>query len=92
MKKVVIVEAVRTALGRLGGALRDVECDQLTAVTVKECIRKTELPPGMINEVIMEQVKMTTDAANLARVTALLAGIPVELPAYSIMHQCRFRP
>ena len=88
MEEVVIVEAVRTAIGKLGGSLKDVECDHLAAVPIRECIARTQIDPKLIDEVIMGQAKMTTDAANLARVSALRAGVPIEVPAYSIMRQC----
>lgn len=88
MKEVVIVEAVRTAVGRMGGALLDLESDYLAAVPIKACIERAGLQPEIIDEVVMGQAKMTTDAANLARVAALRAGVPVEVPAYSVMRQC----
>ncbi len=88
MIDVVIVEAVRTAIGKLGGGLKDVECDHLAAVPIAECIKRTGIPKDQIDEVIMGQTKITTDAANLARVAALRAGVPVEVPAYTLMRQC----
>jgi len=83
-----IIEAVRTAIGRMGGALKEIECDYLAAIPIKECINRVNIPADMIDEVIMGQAKMTTDAANLARVAALRAGVPIEVPAYTVMRQC----
>ncbi len=88
MKDVVIVEAVRTAVGRMGGSLKDIECDYLAAIPIKYCIERSGVDKSMIDEVILGQAKMTTDAANIARVAALRAGVPEEVPAYSIMRQC----
>lgn len=88
MENVVIVEAVRSAIGRLGGSLRNLESDHLAALVMKACMERSGVDPALIGEVIMGQTKMTTDAANLARVAALRAGIPEEVPAYTIMRQC----
>lgn len=88
MKDVVIVEAVRTAVGRMGGSLKDIECDYLAAIPIKDCIERSGIDKNMIDEVIIGQAKMTTDAANIARVAALRAGVPEEVPAYSVMRQC----
>lgn len=88
MVNVVIIEAVRTAIGRIGGALREIECDYLATIPIRECINRVGISRDIINEVIMGQAKMTTDAANLARVAALRAGLPVEMPAHTVMRQC----
>lgn len=88
MEQVVIVEAVRTAIGRLGGTLKDIEADVLTALVIKECIKRVGIPKESVREVIMGQAKQSTDAPNLARVAALRAGLPVEVPAYTVHRQC----
>lgn len=88
MKRVVIVEAVRTAVGRLGGTLKDIEAHHLASIVIKECVRRTGIPKEDISEVIMGQAKQSTDAPNLARVAALRAGLPIEVPAYTVHRQC----
>lgn len=88
MEEVVIVEAVRTAIGRLGGALKDIEADVLAALVLKECIERVGISKEHVSEVIMGQAKQSTDAPNLARVAALRAGFPVEVPAYTVHRQC----
>jgi acetyl-CoA C-acetyltransferase len=88
MEEIVVVSAVRTAVGRLGGGLKDVEPDILGKIVIEEAIRRAGIEPGDVDEVIMGQTKQSADAANLARVAALRAGIPVEVPAYTIMRQC----
>ena len=88
MEDIVIVSAVRTAVGRLGGGLKDVEPEDLAKIVIQEAIRRAGIEPGEVDEVIMGQTKQSADAANLARVASLKAGLPVEVPAYTIMRQC----
>ena len=88
MNEVVIVSAVRTAVGRMGGGLKDVEPDDLGKIVIEEAIERAGIEPGAVDEVIMGQTKQSADAANLARVAALRAGLPIEVPAYTVMRQC----
>lgn len=88
MEQVVIVQAVRTAIGRIGGALKDLEADYLGALVMKECLQRAGIPGEDVGEVIIGQTKQSTDAPNLARVAALRAGIPIEVPAYTVHRQC----
>ena len=88
MNDVVIVSAVRTALGRLGGALKDVQPEELARVVITAALERSGLDPAAVDEVIFGQTKQSADAANLARVAALRAGFPVEVPAYTVMRQC----
>ncbi len=88
MTDVVIVSAVRTALGRLGGALKDVQPEELARVVIAAAVERAGVAPAEVDEVVMGQAKQSADAANLARVAALKAGFPVEVPAYTVMRQC----
>jgi acetyl-CoA C-acetyltransferase len=88
MEEIVIVSAARTAVGRLGGGLKDVEPDILGKIVIEEAIKRAGIEPGEVDEVILGQTKQSADAANLARVAALRAGVPIEVPAYTVMRQC----
>ena len=88
MNEVVIVSAVRTAGGRIGGTLKDVQPDDLAVAVIKAALERARVEPGAVDEVIIGQAKQSADAANLARVAALRAGLPVEVPAYTVMRQC----
>jgi acetyl-CoA C-acetyltransferase len=88
MEEVVIVSAVRTAVGRLGGGLKDVEPEDLAKLVIREALVRAQVEPAEVDEVIMGQTKQSADAANLARVAALKAGLPIEVPAYTVMRQC----
>lgn len=88
MKNVVIVDAVRTAIGKLGGSIGNETVDFLGAHVISELLRRTELDRGAVEEVILGQAKQSADASNVARVAMLRAGIPVEVPGYTIHRQC----
>ncbi|AKO91831.1 thiolase family protein [Priestia filamentosa] len=88
MTNVVIIDSVRTAIGRLGGALENVPADFLAAAVLDEVVKRADIPKEMIDEVIMGQAKQSADASNLARIASLRAGFPVEVPGYTIHRQC----
>jgi acetyl-CoA C-acetyltransferase len=88
MEEVVIVSAVRTAVGRLGGGLKDVEPEDLGKIVILEALRQAQVEAEAVDEVILGQTKQSADAANLARVAMLKAGMPIEVPAYTVMRQC----
>lgn len=88
MKNVVIVVAVRTAIGKLGGSIGNESPDFLGAHVIEELIQRTNLEKVAVEEVILGQAKQSADASNLARVAMLRAGIPVETPGYTIHRQC----
>ena len=90
MREVVIVEGVRTAIGRMGGTLKDVEPDFLAAHVIEELLRGTGVDGTMIDEVILGHVKQSSDHPNIARKAALRAGLPMEVPA--TVPAVRFRP
>jgi acetyl-CoA C-acetyltransferase len=88
MEEVVIVSAVRTAVGRLGGGLKDVEPEDLGMIVILEALKQAQVEAEAVDEVILGQTKQSADAANLARVAMLKAGMPIEVPAYTVMRQC----
>lgn len=88
MREVVIVEGVRTAIGRMGGTLKDVEPDFLAAHVIEELLRRTGVDGTMIDEVILGHVKQSSDHPNIARKAALRAGLPIEIPGYTVHRQC----
>lgn len=88
MKDVVIVSAVRTAVGTFGGALKDVPAIDLGALVIKEALKRANLNPEMVNEVIMGNVIQAGLGQNPARQSAVKAGLPVEIPAMTINKVC----
>ncbi|MDF2502501.1 MAG: 3-ketoacyl-CoA thiolase, partial [Anaerosporomusa subterranea] len=70
MKEVVIVSAVRTPIGSIGGTLKDVQPEVLAKTVIEGAIDKIGLDKALIDEIIIGQTKQTTDAPNIARVAA----------------------
>jgi acetyl-CoA C-acetyltransferase len=88
MNEVVVVSATRTAGGRIGGGIKDVQPEDLSKIVIIDALKRAGVEPEAVDEVIFGQAKQSADAANLARVAALKAGLPVEVPAYTVMRQC----
>lgn len=90
MKEVVIVDAVRTPIGRYNGALKDVRPDDLGAVVIKALVeRNPRLPVGEIEEVVLGNANQAgEDNRNVARMSSLLAGLPVEVAGTTINRLC----
>lgn len=88
MKEVVVVSAVRTPIGSIGGTLKDIQPEVLVKTVLEGAINKIGLDKSIIDEVIIGQTKQTTDAPNIARVASLMVNIPEEVPAYTVHRQC----
>lgn len=82
----VIVSAVRTAIGKQGGALASVPAHVFGAEVLKEAVRRAKVEPHMIADVIMGNV--ISGGGNIARLTALQTGLSLELPGLTIDRQC----
>ncbi|HVJ48302.1 MAG TPA: thiolase family protein [Desulfitobacterium sp.] len=88
MNDVVIVGAARTAIGTIGGSLKDIPPQELGAVVIREVIRRAGMNAEAVEEVIMGWSRQTTEASNIARVSALLAGISETAAAFTVHRQC----
>ena len=88
MPEVVIVDGVRTPQGVFGGALKQLTAQSLGEVAVRELLRRTNLKPAAVEEVIVGCVGQGSDAPNIARVIALRAGIPNHVPAFTVQRNC----
>ena len=89
MPEVVIVDAVRTPIGALGGALSKVRPDDMGGLVLKALIDRTGIDPAIIEEVYMGCANQAgEDNRNVARMAALLAGFPVEVPAVTYNRLC----
>ncbi|MBI5441985.1 MAG: acetyl-CoA C-acetyltransferase [Deltaproteobacteria bacterium] len=86
---VVIVSAARTAIGSFGGVFKDVAAPALTAPLMKEVVNRAGVDPGLVDDILWGCCyQRTRDETNLARVAALKAGLPKEVPAYTIHRTC----
>lgn len=90
MKEVVIVDAVRTPIGRYKGALKSVRPDDLGAIVIKAILeRNPGLPPEQIEEVVLGNANQAgEDNRNVARMSALLAGLPITVGGTTINRLC----
>ena len=88
MREVVVVDGVRTPVGTFGGALKDLSGQELGRMVVKELLDRTKLDPKEIGEVVFGCAGQGSDAPNIARVIALNAGIPKEVPAFTVHRNC----
>jgi acetyl-CoA C-acetyltransferase len=88
MEEVVIVGAVRTAIGKFSGALAKVPASDLGAVVIRQLLERSGVKPDQISEVILGQVLTAGVGQNAARQAAIKAGIPFTVPAMTINKVC----
>jgi acetyl-CoA C-acetyltransferase len=87
-REIVIVSAVRTAIGKYGGTLKDLPSGTLGAIVIAEAVRRAGIAVDMVDEVIMGEVRQSTESSNMARVAALRAGIPEKATAMTVNRLC----
>jgi 3-oxoadipyl-CoA thiolase len=84
-----VIDALRTPVGRYGGALANVRADDLCAVTVRAAVERNGLAPTEIADVYMGATNQAgEDNRNVARMAALLAGLPTEVPGATVNRLC----
>src|SRR5689334_4245666 len=89
MTDAVIIDAIRTLIGALGGALASVRPDDLAALVIKEVVQRNQLDPTLIEEVFLGCANQAgEDNRNVARMAALLAGLPVEVAGVTVNRLC----
>ncbi len=88
MKEIVIAGAVRTAQAKLGGALKDLTNQKLGEVILRGLLERTHVDPKAVDEVIFGCVGQQSDAHNVARVIALMAGISPSVPSFTVNRNC----
>jgi acetyl-CoA acetyltransferase family protein len=86
--RLVIVDGVRTPFCKAGTELAAAAADELGRIAVSALLARTDLDPALIDEVIFGCVAQPADAANVARVIALRAGIPQSVPAFTVHRNC----
>ncbi|MFD2682224.1 thiolase family protein [Bacillus seohaeanensis] len=86
--EIVIISAARTPIGRFGGSLKSISSGHLGAIVIEEAIKRAGITPEIVDEVILGEVRQTTESSNVARVSALRAGIPETSPAFTVNRLC----
>ncbi|MGH2694845.1 MAG: 3-oxoadipyl-CoA thiolase [Actinomycetota bacterium] len=89
MSEAFIIDAVRTPMGRYGGALATARPDDLAAHVISELVRRTSAPTDAVDDVYWGAANQAgEDNRNVARMAALLAGLPVEIPGATVNRLC----
>ena len=88
VKEVVVVSAVRTAVGTFGGSLRDVPAVELGSIVIKAALERAGLEPGDVEEVLMGCVLQGGLGQSVARQAAIKAGVPAEIPSTTVNKVC----
>jgi len=88
MNDVVIVGALRTALGKYGGTLANMPHYEMAAVLLREMVKRTGIDPASVDDVIMGSIFQTGHYPNVARQAVFRAGFPVEVPGTTVDRQC----
>ena len=88
MENVYIVGAVRTAIGKYGGSLKSVPAHKLGALVIREALDRAGVDNTLVDEVILGEVRQSTEASNIARCAALEAGLPETVPGFTVNRLC----
>ncbi|HON54571.1 MAG TPA: beta-ketoacyl synthase N-terminal-like domain-containing protein, partial [Bacteroidales bacterium] len=88
MKKVFIVAAKRTAIGKFMGSLSPFNPGELGAIVIRELLNETKIDPAVIDTVIVGNVLSAGQMQGVARQVSIKGGVPYEVPAYSINMVC----
>ncbi len=88
MSNVYITSAIRTAVGTLGKSLKNVKAEDLGSAVISESIKKSNIKPTDLDEIILGQVLTGGSGQNPARQAAIHAGVPKEVPAYIVNQVC----
>jgi 3-oxoadipyl-CoA thiolase len=89
LREVVVVDALRTPIGRWGGALATVRPDDLAAFVMRELVARTKVDPERIDDVFWGAANQAgEDNRDVARMAALLAGLPISVPGTTVQRLC----
>ncbi|MEA4813655.1 MAG: acetyl-CoA C-acetyltransferase [Oscillospiraceae bacterium] len=88
MKEVYIVNGCRTAIGSFGGSLKNTPAAEMGAIVIKEALNRAGVKPENVDEVMMGCILTAGLGQNVARQCSLKAGVPIEVPAYTVGMVC----
>jgi len=88
LEDVVFVSAIRTPLGRFGGALRHLKVYDVGALVIREALRRAGVSAEQVDEVIVAHCRQVGNGPNPARTAAIKAGIPIRIPAHTVNKAC----
>lgn len=87
-ERIAIIDGIRTPFCKAGGALKDIEADDLGAFAVKELLARNNIPLDKVDELIFGNVMQPPQSANIARILAVKAGLPIKMPAFTVNRNC----
>lgn len=87
-ERIAVIDGIRTPMGKAGGALRDLQADELGAIALKELLSLLPFEKTLIDEVIVGNVAQPPHAPNIAKVIAIYAGLPKSVPAFTVHRNC----
>lgn len=88
MERIAIVDGIRTPFCKMGTVFNDITAQELGAIALRELLERSAIDLNEIDEVIIGNVGQPAEAANIARVVSLLAGIPQNVPALTVHRNC----
>lgn len=88
LEQVYIVGGVRTAIGKYGGSLKSVPAHQMAALVIRTALERGNVDKDAVGEVILGEVRQSTEASNIARCALLEAGLPETVPGYTVNRLC----
>lgn len=87
-REVVIIDGARTAIGRFGGTLKDLNVIDIGVAAVRGAIERATIKPEDIDEVIIGHARQAGTGPNAARIVSVKAGIPTDVPAFGVQQAC----
>ena len=88
MRNVFILGAKRTPIGTFGGSLKDIPAPKLAALVIKESLKQAKISPEEVDEVVVGNILMAGQGMGPGRQASIYAGIPSEVPAYTVNMMC----
>jgi acetyl-CoA C-acetyltransferase len=88
LRRAAVVSPLRTPIGSFGGALRPLTADQLAVHVIQSLLHRTGVDGAKVDEVIVSQSYSSSEAPCLGRYAALAAGLPIEVPGYTLDRRC----
>ncbi|MCH8993694.1 MAG: thiolase family protein [Chloroflexi bacterium] len=88
MEEVVLVSGCRTAIGKLSGSFENMPASDLAAAVIKEAVSRAGIEPAQVDQVILGCVGQVMEDGYIARHASIKAGIPIEVPAYTVNRIC----
>ncbi len=87
-REVVVVDGLRTPYAKAGTQLKDIPAQELGRIVTAELLARTDFDPAELDQVIFGNISEPPDAVNVARVAALRAGVPADVPAFTVNRLC----